>query len=568
MKIAKLKLAIIALLVLVISLLPAAASEIYQFGWIGQDADMVGTWDNGKPDGGLDGHFRIGLDLPDPVEITSILLYTFDENGNPEGGQFWDTANTRYYILGVFDQGTQLYHTHVQSLGTFSGDVQFDLYAADSSWFIDGYSFTVAVTLADGTELKRVTTIGESIDWPVETPGKSPSVETSGTSAIPSEDEQAGSGRSKIESILQGDSGSTESGSTESGSTESGSTESGSYKSGSYESGSTESGSSESGSYKSGSYDSGSTESGSSESGSEDQSSAPTGTAAVILDSWNTEAVDNSPNCSPTLTLSEPHMITYIDTYHWNYGQGTKSGGSISLKDGNGETFGPWQVEAQSASGVANAWWIARPNEIIPAGNYIIIDSQPETWSLNAKSPCGFVKIEGYPVQANPEPVDETEGQSESKGTVRANIAVDGECSNPIDMLISGCDKGLPGIPVELTFTYIPPAYYDVTPNNLRETTDENGIAYFQDVPAGSKFILKTAVKGMEKEQEGSMLDPAEDVYITFDYRCKGSYPEEERKRLEQIAGVGPDGRITGIVTPVCGNEGVICSPECDLYPL
>jgi hypothetical protein len=261
-------------------------------------------------------------------------------------------------------------------------------------------------------------------------------------------------------------------------------------------------------------------------------------------------------------------MITYIDTYHWNYGQGTESGGSISLQNGNGETFGPWQVQAETASGAANAWWIARPNEVVPAGSYIIIDSQPETWSWNAESPCGFVKIEGYPVQSNPAAVDGENGPSESKGTVRASIAVDGECSNPIDMLVSGCDAGLPDIPVELTFTYIPSAYYDVTPNILRETTDENGIAYFQDVPAGSKFILKTAVKGMEKEQEGSMPDPAEDVYLSFDYRCKGSYPEEERKRLEQIAGVGPDGRITGIVTPVCGNEGVICSPECALYPL
>lgn len=530
MKMAKLKLAIIALLVLVAGLLPAAASEIYQFGWIGQDADKVGTWDNGDSDGNLDGHFRIGLDLPDPVEIKSILLYTSDENGNPEGGQFWDTAATRYYILGVFDQGMQLYHTHVPSLGTFSGDVQFDLYAADSSWFIDGYNFAVAVTLADGTELKRLTTIGESVDWPIESPEKSPSAETSvGTSAIPSEDGQAGSGRSKIESILQGDSGLSESGS---------------YKSGPYESGSTES-------------------------GPEDQSPPPAGSAgAVILDSWNTEAVDNSPNCSPTLTLSKPHMITYIDTYHWNYGQGTESGGSISLQDGNGETFGPWQVEAQSGSGVANVWWIAYPNEIVPAGNYIIIDSQPETWSRNEKSPCGFVKIEGYPVKKNPAPSDEKEGPSESKATVRANIAVDGECSNPIDMLTNGCDAGLPDIPVELTFTYIPPAYSDVTPNTLRETTDENGIAYFQDVPAGSKFILNTAVKGMEKEQEGSMPDPAEDVYITFDYRCKGSYPEEERKRLEQSAGVGPNGQITGIVTPVCGNKGVICSPECNIYPL
>ncbi|OPY52759.1 MAG: hypothetical protein A4E49_01711 [Methanosaeta sp. PtaU1.Bin112] len=535
MNIVKPKLAIIVLLVVFIGLLPAAASEIYRFGWIGQDDDKVGTWDNGDPDGSLDGHFRIGLSLPDPVEVKSILLYTSDENGNPEGGQFWDTAATRYYILGVFDQGMQLYHAHVPSLGTFSGDVQFDLYAAASSRFMDGYSFSVAVTLADGTELKRVTTIGESIDWPVESSEIRPSADTSvGTSAIPSEERQPGSGRSKIESILQGDPGS-----------------------------------SESGSYKSGSSESGSSESGSTESGSEGQSSASAGsTAAAILDTWNIGSVNNNPTCSPTLTLSKPHMITYIDTYHWNYGQGTESSGSISLQNGNGETFGPWQVQAETASGAANAWWIVRPNEVIAAGNYIIIDSQPETWSWNAESPCGFVKIEGYPVQSNPAPEDGRDSPSESKGTVRAGISVDGECSSPIEMLTSGCDAGLPDIPVELTFTYVPPAYSEDTPNTLRETTDENGMAYFQDVPAGSKFILKTAVKGMEKEQEGSMPDPADEVYLTFDYRCKGSYPEEERKRLEQIAGVGPDGRITGIVTPVCGNEGVICSPECALYPL
>jgi HEAT repeat protein len=32
-------------------------------------------------------------------------------------------------------------------------------------------------------------------------------------------------------------------------------------------------------------------------------------------------------------------MITYADTYHWNYGKGQASGGTISLKNGGGETF-------------------------------------------------------------------------------------------------------------------------------------------------------------------------------------------------------------------------------------
>jgi len=493
---------------LCICILPAIGSEITQFEWIGKDADMVGTWDNGSPDGSLDGHFRMEMSLPEPTEIKSILLYTADENAHPVGGQFWDTAATNYYILGVFDQGTQLYHNHVPSVGTFSGDVQFDLYAADSGWFEKGNWFAIELTLGDGIKYTRLTSIGESQDSAID----SSSASSSEISLEPPVD----SGRSKIESILQGDSRSSESESEEQSSVQ----------------------------------------------------SSPGDSAATILDSWNTGAVDNAPTCSPMLTLSKPHMITYIDTYHWNYGQGTQSGGSISLQNGDGETFGPWSVKADPASGAPNAWWIAHPNEIIPAGNYIIIDSQPETWSRNEQSPCGFVKVEGYPVKADPDAEDDTKGQSESKGTVGVYINVDGECSNPIDMLVDGCDKGLPGIAVELTFTYIPPDYSEDVPTILRETTDENGMAYFQDVPAGSKFVLKTAVKAMEKEQEGSMPDPANDAYFSFDYRCKGSYPEEERKRLEESAGVGPDGRITGIVTPVCGMEGVICSPECDLYPL
>jgi hypothetical protein len=493
-----LKSLIIIFALLGIWLLPAMGTEISQFEWIDENADKVGTWDNGNPDGSMDGHFRIDLSLPGPTEIKTILLFTADENANPVGGQFWDTAATNYYILGVFDQGTQLNNNHVTSLGTFSGDMQFDLYAADSGWFEKGNWFGVEVTLGDGTKITRLTSIGE----PFVGPSKSPSGQL-GDPAI--------DGKSKIDSILQGDSKS---------------------------------------------------------SGSQDQSSGQTDSGTAIFDSWNTGAVDNNPTCSPILTISKPHMITYIDTYHWNDGQGTTSGGSISLQNGDGKTFGPWPVEAKSASGAANAWWIARPNVVIPKGNYIIIDSQPETWSQNSESPCGITKVEGYPVEADPATEEGKGGQSESNGTVRADIVIDGQCDSPIEVLTSGCDAGLPDIPVELTFTYIPPAYSDATQDTLRETTDENGIVYFKDVPAGSKFMLKTRVKTMEKEQEGTMPDPASDLYFTFDYTCKGSWPEDVRKAAEQNSGIGPDGRISGIVTPVCGNKGVICSPECGLYPL
>jgi hypothetical protein len=137
----------------------------------------------------------------------------------------------------------------------------------------------------------------------------------------------------------------------------------------------------------------------------------------------------------------------------------------------------------------------------------------------------------------------------DSKGIVRGYLEVDVDCSDdPISMLTGDCYEGLPDIPVELTFTYIPPAYSDDTPTTIREMTDEKGMFEFKDVPAGSKFMVKTRVKTMDKELEGAMPDPAGNVTLTFDFHCKG--------------------QLIGNVYYPCGYEGVQCSPECELYPI
>ncbi len=116
----------------------------------------------------------------------------------------------------------------------------------------------------------------------------------------------------------------------------------------------------------------------------------------VIYDSWNTGSVNNNPTCSPFFTLSEPQMITYIDTYHWNNAAGSP-GGTISLRNGYGKQYGPWEVETSLDQGeVPKGYWIVHPNEVIPAGTYTVEDSDPATWSQNSESPCGFTKVEGY----------------------------------------------------------------------------------------------------------------------------------------------------------------------------
>ena len=133
----------------------------------------------------------------------------------------------------------------------------------------------------------------------------------------------------------------------------------------------------------------------------------------VIYDSWNLGYVDNTPTCSPFFTTAEPQMVTYIDTYHWNYGAGAP-GGTISLRNGRGVLYGPWEAESALDQGeVPKGYWIAHPNEVIPAGTYIVEDSDPATWSQNSESPCGFTKVEGYATATD---------SSEETGTLATGI--------------------------------------------------------------------------------------------------------------------------------------------------
>lgn len=155
--------------------------------------------------------------------------------------------------------------------------------------------------------------------------------------------------------------------------------------------------------------------------------------STVIFDNWNTGGVSNNPSCDPSFTISEPHMITYIDSYHWNDGSGTAEAGKIFLVKDDGLEFGPWQAEGQPGmNGVPNAFWIAHPYEVIPAGTYVIHDSDRETRSQNfASGGCGFGKVQGYADQSRPS--DVSSGASTKDLPSNEPSANAGEASNPSD---------------------------------------------------------------------------------------------------------------------------------------
>ncbi len=173
----------------------------------------------------------------------------------------------------------------------------------------------------------------------------------------------------------------------------------------------------------------------------------PESESNVIFDNWNMGGVSNNPSCNPSFTITKPLRITYIDSYHWNDGAGTAEPGTISLVRDDGTEFGPWQAEGQPGmNGVSNAYWIAQPDVVIPAGTYEILDSDQKTRSQNSASGgCGFSKVQGYADQSQPS--DFANGASTKdlpSNEPPANEPI-GETSNiPSDEQSSGTPKHWP----------------------------------------------------------------------------------------------------------------------------
>ncbi|HWP95716.1 MAG TPA: hypothetical protein VN426_02625 [Syntrophomonadaceae bacterium] len=119
------------------------------------------------------------------------------------------------------------------------------------------------------------------------------------------------------------------------------------------------------------------------------------GTEESIFTNFNVNSVMSQPTSPTVFTIDQPCKITSILDYHY-LNKGALPG-TITLKSQDGTVYGPWKTEGTVGQGnVANANWIAKPNIVIKAGTYTVIDSDPATWSQNPKSNgCGFTEIKG-----------------------------------------------------------------------------------------------------------------------------------------------------------------------------
>ncbi len=89
-------------------------------------------------------------------------------------------------------------------------------------------------------------------------------------------------------------------------------------------------------------------------------------------------------------------MVTHLEDYHY-FNRGATPG-MISLRHQDGTVYGPWPAKGLAGEGgVTNAYWVVEPMVVIKAGTYIIVDSDPSTWSYNsASSNAGLSLIQGF----------------------------------------------------------------------------------------------------------------------------------------------------------------------------
>jgi len=126
---------------------------------------------------------------------------------------------------------------------------------------------------------------------------------------------------------------------------------------------------------------------------------APQVKPGTLVDSGNVSGVYNMPTRPTVIRLAQEIVLTSITNYHWNDGRGTPRTGSIALRDASGRSYGPWPTSGRPGQGgVPNAYWTATPNVKLPAGDYVVTDSDPATWSQNSGSDgAGHTRFDGYP---------------------------------------------------------------------------------------------------------------------------------------------------------------------------
>lgn len=142
----------------------ASGSERMSVSWVDAKSDVLSPSD-GKPDGIMDGHFHLSLQLPNPVSLESIFIrYSGFEKELRWDGIYNSNLTPAGYPLGVYENGTLIPPAPDTGLKR-SGQVDLELFAAglnnakgrDTFSFDPGEKFQIEINYTEQTgERKRL----------------------------------------------------------------------------------------------------------------------------------------------------------------------------------------------------------------------------------------------------------------------------------------------------------------------------------------------------------------------------------------------------------------------------
>jgi hypothetical protein len=116
----------------------------------------------------------------------------------------------------------------------------------------------------------------------------------------------------------------------------------------------------------------------------------------VIIRNGADGAVTSGATELTIFELTGPYLVTQIMTYHYG---AQKPPGTIALEHEDGTTYEPWPAAGAVGSGnVPNAYWWVQPNVMLKPGRYMVVDSDPSSWSQEAATRgAGIILVWGRP---------------------------------------------------------------------------------------------------------------------------------------------------------------------------
>ena len=121
--------------------------------YTGINRDVVGRGGQATPNGEKDGQFNLRLDTRGFRRVVNfIMLQSASAQGQPTGGQAWDTTPNQYWILGIYRNGRRLNPRDQNISDVVQGIVNYQIYGNDSDSFRPGQDFRITVRFADGGE--------------------------------------------------------------------------------------------------------------------------------------------------------------------------------------------------------------------------------------------------------------------------------------------------------------------------------------------------------------------------------------------------------------------------------